>query len=88
MLHPMTVHVWHCLYKMVRYEHNKKQKYFYGIITFFFLQHPVSDTLETVQYNGLRQTVSTNGGIIVSVCIATVKNHKLYLILLLIICLS
>lgn len=50
---------------------NKKiYQTFYSIITTsLFFQCPVFDSLETVQYHGLRQTVSKTGGIIVSVCI-------------------
>lgn len=35
----------------------------------FIFQCPVFDLLETVQYDGLRQTVSKTGGIIISVCL-------------------
>lgn len=39
---------------------------------YLLFQCPVFDSLETVQYNGLRQTVSKTGGIIVAVCLFSI----------------
>lgn len=44
------------------------------IIPNIILQCPVYDSLETVQYDGLRQTVSKTGGIIVSVCLYFIQS--------------